>query len=144
MSIPAEQMPTLINGIQNELEMLKHSLTQLNSARERFTINFNIMNVPKKNNVEALIPLSNSVYTNATITEQDNDKPYLIDIGTGYYVERSTDAAKEYYKRKVTLVESQMQQIQKLIGEKKQVLSQLAESLKSRKNTPSKKDEVSL
>ncbi|KFU84736.1 Prefoldin subunit 5, partial [Chaetura pelagica] len=42
----------------------------------------------------------------------------LIDIGTGYYVEKGTDDARDFFKRKIDFLTRQMEKIQPALQEK--------------------------
>uniref|UniRef100_A0A8C6ITH4 Uncharacterized protein n=1 Tax=Melopsittacus undulatus TaxID=13146 RepID=A0A8C6ITH4_MELUD len=42
----------------------------------------------------------------------------LIDIGTGYYVEKSADDARDFFKRKIDFLTKQMEKIQPALQEK--------------------------
>lgn len=42
----------------------------------------------------------------------------LVDVGTGYFVEKGVEEAKDYFKRRVAYVTEQMEKIQ-LIGQEK-------------------------
>lgn len=45
----------------------------------------------------------------------------IIDIGTGYYVEKDRESAKDYFKRKVDFVGEQIEKIEILGYEKSQI-----------------------
>lgn len=42
----------------------------------------------------------------------------MIDIGTGYYVEKDTKAATDFFSRKVTFLNTQIEKILKMVQEK--------------------------
>lgn len=62
-----------------------------------------------------MVPLTSSMYINGTIAS--NDK-FLIDIGTGYYVEKNRDAAANYFKRKVAFVSQEVEKCAKITQQK--------------------------
>lgn len=64
-----------------------------------------------------LIPGSSSLYIPGTVV--DNQK-FMVDIGTGYYVEKSTDDAIAFYQKKIDKLNSESVQIQNIIKEKSQ------------------------
>lgn len=57
---------------------------------------------------------------------QDTEK-VVIDIGTGYYVEKDLDSAKDYFKRKVEFVSEQIEKIDILGYEKSQIRDAICE-----------------
>ncbi|KAF8788246.1 Prefoldin subunit 5 like protein [Argiope bruennichi] len=50
--------------------------------------------------------------------ELDETKKVLIDIGTGYYVEKEIPDAIDYFKRKVKFVTTQIEKVQQIMKEK--------------------------
>lgn len=64
---------------------------------------------------QLLVPLSASLYVKGRVVE--NDK-YMIDIGTGYYVEKTSDEAIEFYSKRIDKLDTESVQIQKIIAEK--------------------------
>lgn len=52
---------------------------------------------------------------------------FIVDIGTGYYVEQDRDCAKDYFKRKVEFVSEQMEKIEILGYEKSQIRDAIVE-----------------
>lgn len=65
-----------------------------------------------------LIPLTGSMYVPGKIKDMNN---FIVDIGTGYYVEEDRESAKDYFKRKVDFVSEQMEKIEILGYEKSQI-----------------------
>ena len=55
------------------------------------------------------------MYVSGTLV--DNDK-YLIDIGTGYYVERNRKDTVDYFKRKVAFVTRELERFAQITQEK--------------------------
>jgi prefoldin alpha subunit len=51
----------------------------------------------------------------------------IVDIGTGYYVEKDRDSAKDYFKRKVDFVSEQIDKIEVLGFEKSQIRDAICE-----------------
>ena len=45
----------------------------------------------------------------------------VVDVGTGYYVEKDIDSAKEYFTKKVKYVTDQMEKVQALGNEKNKI-----------------------
>ena len=51
----------------------------------------------------------------------DDPDKVLVDVGTGYYVEKDVDKAKDYFNKKVKYVTEQMEKIQVIGNEKNKV-----------------------
>lgn len=61
---------------------------------------------------EILVPLTDSMYVPGKLADTST---VLVDVGTGYYVEKNIEDAKDYFKRRVMFVTEQMEKIQ-LVG----------------------------
>lgn len=71
-------------------------------------------------NKEILVPLTGSMYVKGIVNDIDK---FVIDIGTGYYVEKDITTSKDYFKRKVDYVQEQMDKIDTLGRQKSKVLN---------------------
>lgn len=52
---------------------------------------------------------------------------FIVDIGTGYYVEKDRDSAKEYFKGRVDFVGDQLEKIEYIGYEKSQIRDAIME-----------------
>lgn len=71
-------------------------------------------------NKEILVPLTGSMYVKGVVNNIDN---FILDVGTGYYVEKDITSSKDYFKRKVDYVQEQMDKIDMLGRQKSKVLN---------------------
>ena len=53
---------------------------------------------PEAEGKDILVPLTGSMYVPGTLVEPEK---VIVDVGTGYYVEKDISAAKDYFQRKV-------------------------------------------
>ena len=53
---------------------------------------------PENSGKDILVPLTGSMYVPGTLVECEK---VVVDVGTGYYVEKDVKAAKDYFSRKV-------------------------------------------
>jgi prefoldin alpha subunit len=72
----------------------------------------------------SLIPLTSSMYVPGKVKDTEN---VIVDIGTGYYVEKDLESAKDYFKRKVEFVSEQIEKIDILGYEKSQIRDAICE-----------------
>ena len=56
----------------------------------------------------------------------------IVDIGTGYYVEKDLDSAKEYFSKKVKYVTEQMEKVQAIGNEKNKVREMVMDIMESK------------
>lgn len=60
---------------------------------------------------EILVPLTGSMYVPGKLADANS---VIVDIGTGYYAQKSTEDARNYFKRRVDYVTEQMEKIQEV------------------------------
>lgn len=65
-----------------------------------------------------MVPLTGSMYVAGQMGETQT---VLVDIGTGYFVEKNIEEAKTYFQNRVTYVSQQMQSIQQMGIEKSKI-----------------------
>lgn len=70
-----------------------------------------------------MLPMTESLYVPGTLENVDT---VLLEIGTGYYVERGVDAGVEYCRRKVMLVKERIEQLSRIIQSRREALGQIA------------------
>ena len=51
----------------------------------------------------------------------DNSETVMVDVGTGYYIEKDIAGAKEYFKQKVKYVTENMEKVQAIGNEKNKI-----------------------
>lgn len=71
---------------------------------------------PQNEANQILVPASASLYIPGKI---DGDK-FMVDIGTGYFVDKSADEAIAFYEKKIKKLNKEAVQIQSIIKEKTQ------------------------
>ena len=73
---------------------------------------------PANKDKEILVPLTGSMYVPGML---DNSETVLVDVGTGYYIEKDIAGAKEYFKQKVKYVTENMEKVQAIGNEKNKI-----------------------
>lgn len=74
---------------------------------------------PSDEGTEVMVPLTESVYVPGTLREPDR---LLVDLGTGYYAEKSSKECLEYIDRKIKLVDANSANLSQAIGQTRQNL----------------------
>nr|XP_021408860.2 prefoldin subunit 5 [Lonchura striata domestica] len=81
---------------------------------------------------DLLVPLTSSMYVPGKLQDV---RTVLVDVGTGYYVEKSAEDARAFFKRKIEFLTRQMEKIQPALQEKhamkQAVLEMLAQKLQA-------------
>jgi prefoldin alpha subunit len=106
---------------QDSLQTLKMAKTKYAGSKESLE-----QFKPDWTEKTVLLPLTGSMYVPGIIEQVDN---VVIDIGTGYYVEKELDGAKDYFKRKVDYVTEQMEKIEVLGIEKSKIRNAICDVL---------------
>ena len=110
-----------LNGLkvqhEEELRGLQQQLETLHGAKNRFINARQTLDESKKSAEGAplLIPLNGSLYVPGTIAQPDK---VIVELGTGYFCEKTIPAAKALIDRKTALVTSSIDSVAG-IGERK-------------------------
>lgn len=113
-----EQLQVVKQQFDQELQHFQQSLQALIIAKNKFNeciTDVKSLAKPTNKNKKILIPATSSLYIPGTIEE--NDK-FMVDVGTGYYVEKNAKDSIEFYQKKIDKLNQESQQIQKIIQEK--------------------------
>ncbi|BGP21276.1 subunit of tubulin prefoldin [Rhodotorula toruloides] len=113
-----EQIGQVRTQLEQELKHLTAAFGDLKAAQSKFMACMESLDSikPDKKDKKVLIPLTGSLYVTGRIADPDN---VLVDIGTGYFVEKETKQAKALYNSKVLALKSNLATLQQQI-EKKQ------------------------
>ncbi|XP_014378642.1 prefoldin subunit 5 [Alligator sinensis] len=125
LSLP--QLEVVKSQLDQEVEFLSTSIAQLKVVQNKYVEAKDCLNVLNKSNEgkELLVPLTSSMYVPGKLSDVNH---VLIDVGTGYYVEKSADNARDFFKRKIDFLTKQMEKIQPALQEKhtmKQVVTEV-------------------
>ena len=73
---------------------------------------------PESDGKDVLVPLTGSMYVPGQLS---NPGKVIVDIGTGYYVEKDSKQAADYFNRKVKYVTENMERVQSIGNEKAKI-----------------------
>ncbi|XP_029450939.1 prefoldin subunit 5 [Rhinatrema bivittatum] len=112
-----QQLEVLKNQLDQEVEFLSSSIAQLKLVQTKYVEAKDCLNVLNKSNEgkELLVPLTSSMYVPGKLNDVEH---VLIDVGTGYYVEKTADDARDFFKRKIDFLTKQIEKIQPALQEK--------------------------
>jgi len=114
------QLTQFKKGLDTDLQFYQESLQNLKLAQSKFQESgdsLTRMN-SEADGKDVLVPLTGSMYVPGKLTNADK---VTVDIGTGYYVEKSSKDAKEYFDRKVKFVTENMERVQAIGNEKAKI-----------------------
>ncbi|KAI8066710.1 prefoldin, alpha subunit [Gongronella butleri] len=120
LDLPALQQ--VKTQLEEELQHLTQSYTKLKGVQGRFkdcADSVDSLQGEQPEDKQILVPLTSSLYVPGKLS---NVEKVIVDIGTGYYVEKSIDDASKFYKEKVDYVKSNMGKLEKNITDKQNSL----------------------
>ena len=114
------QLTQFKNGLDTDLQFYQESLQNLKLAQSKFQESAESMTKlnPESAGQEILVPLTGSMYVPGQMSDADT---VVVDIGTGYYVEKKVGDAQEYFGRKVKFVTENMERVQAIGSEKAKI-----------------------
>ncbi|KAK9973473.1 hypothetical protein ABG768_024201 [Culter alburnus] len=115
LSLP--QLEGLKTQLDQETEFLSSSIGQLKVVQTKYVEAKDSLNVLNKNNEDKLSALTTvlQMYVPGKLHDVDH---VLVDVGTGYFVEKNVEDGKEFFKRKIDFLTKQIEKIQPALQEK--------------------------
>ncbi|CCK71417.1 Gim5p KNAG_0G03600 [Huiozyma naganishii CBS 8797] len=113
-----EQLNTVKQQFSQELQHFQQSLQALLVAKNKFLEcidDIKTISAKENENQSIMMPASSSLYIPAVI--KDNQM-FMVDVGTGYFVDKSAQDAIIFYQKKVDKLEKESLVIQNIIKEK--------------------------
>ncbi|KAF9173875.1 subunit of tubulin prefoldin [Mortierella sp. AD011] len=120
------QLVEVKKQLEDELSHLTSSFGQLKQAQNRFVDCIESCKAVNASNNDKtiLVPLTSSLYVPGKLANVDK---VIVDIGTGYYVEKTTEDAIKFYNRKVEFVKENLEKIQAAVTQKQGNLRSLVD-----------------
>ncbi|KAJ3329975.1 subunit of tubulin prefoldin [Blyttiomyces sp. JEL0837] len=116
--LPLPQLKAVREQMEEELQHLTGSYAHLKQAQVKFNDSTeSLQAICGKADGEIMIPLTNSLYVPGKLADVDH---VIVDVGTGYMMEKTIDEAKEFYKGKVTYLREKLEQLQETITMREQ------------------------
>ncbi|KAF9429475.1 subunit of tubulin prefoldin [Entomortierella beljakovae] len=121
-----QQLVEVKKQLEEELSHLTSSFGQLKQAQNRFVDCIESCKAINTSNDDKtiLVPLTSSLYVPGKLA---NVEKVVVDIGTGYYVEKTTGDAIKFYNTKVDFVKENLEKIQATVTQKQGNLRSLVD-----------------
>ena len=119
LSLSAPQLSQLQSRLSTELDHLTTSYSRLQSARARFRSCITSITTGLSSHAEILVPLTQSLYVPGTLADREK---VVVDVGTGFFVEKSTDDAVRFYEGKVGELGKSLGELEKVVQGKNENL----------------------
>ena len=126
--LSVQQLDSFKTQLSQEIQVLQDSLSRLKMVQQSFVTTENTLESLKsyKDNETMLVPLTSSLYVPGKLI---TSKRVTIDVGTGYYVNRSTDDAKKHFEKKVQFLTKQLEKLQPILQQKVMIRDEVIDVL---------------
>lgn len=116
-TLSIQQLDQLRGSLVQEIQILQQSLSSLKMVQQSFTASEQAVDQlkPIAQNKEILVPLTGSLYVPGKLISSER---VLIDIGTGYYIQKQVDEAKKYFNKKIAFMNKQIEQLTPVLQQK--------------------------
>ncbi|KAE8226980.1 hypothetical protein CF319_g473 [Tilletia indica] len=116
LSLP--QLADVRRQLEQEIEHLSDSFGALRTAQAKFRScleALNSLSADGAENKDTLVPLTASLYVPGKLADVGH---VLVDVGTGYYVEKDTPSAKKLYQERAEFVGKKIEELQGMLTQK--------------------------
>ncbi|KAF3945372.1 hypothetical protein CMV_028243 [Castanea mollissima] len=125
-----EQVKAVKEQADMEVNILQDSLNNIRTATSRLEVASSALEdlSLRPKGKKLLVPLTASLYVPGTLDDADK---VLVDVGTGYFIEKTTAEGKDYCDRKINLLRSNFDQLVEVAAKKKSIADEAAATLKA-------------
>ncbi|KAG6836977.1 hypothetical protein H0H93_016930 [Arthromyces matolae] len=125
------QLADVRKQLEEELNHLTNSFAQLKQAQAKFKACIDNVKEVKPENAgkTILVPLTNSLYVPGKLTDPDR---VIVDIGTGYYIEKTRPQALKHYSAKVEYIRTNLETLEDTITKKRDNMGYLTNLLQQK------------
>ncbi|CAL9044467.1 prefoldin subunit 5-like [Musa acuminata AAA Group] len=115
-----EQLRSLKEQSDLEVNLLQDSLTKIRTAAARLEVAAAALHdlSLRPQGKKLLVPLTASLYVPGTL---DDSEKVLVDVGTGYFIEKTMAEGKDYCERKLSLLKSNHDELTDMATKKKHI-----------------------
>uniref|UniRef100_A0A7S3BER8 Prefoldin subunit 5 n=1 Tax=Haptolina ericina TaxID=156174 RepID=A0A7S3BER8_9EUKA len=112
MALSLNQLAQLKQSIEEEMQGLSGALQQLQVSKNKLIISKASLEKVTKTpeGTPMLVPVTGSMYVRGETAQMQT---LLVDVGTGYLIEKSPDEAQNFLSRKIQLIDDQAGNVQK-------------------------------
>lgn len=131
-NLPIDQLEKIELGMSKEVELLQNQLAVLTDGVQRLQASKEGSEVVAgmKNGVDIMVPLTGSIYVHGAVKDTN---AVLVDIGTGYYVEKKPSDAADYFGKRSSLLKQEGEKTASALTEKRQHLEAVSAVLQKKK-----------
>ncbi|PON68218.1 Prefoldin alpha subunit, archaea-type [Parasponia andersonii] len=129
--LSVEQLKAVKEQTDLEVNLLQDSLNNIRTATTRLDLASAALNdlSVRPQGKKMLVPMTASLYVAGTLHDADN---VLVDVGTGYFVEKTMAEGKDYCERKNNLLKSNFDQLVEVASKKKSIAGEAGAILQAK------------
>ncbi|KAK9117844.1 hypothetical protein Scep_015937 [Stephania cephalantha] len=126
-----EHLKSLKEQSDLEVNLLQDSLNNIRTATARLEIASNALQdlSLRPQGKKMLVPLTASLYVPGTLDDADK---VLVDVGTGYFIEKTMSEGRDYCEGKINLLKSNFDQLIEVASKTKSVADEAGMVLQAR------------
>ncbi|OWM63121.1 probable prefoldin subunit 5 [Punica granatum] len=126
-----EQLKAIKEQSDLEVNLLQDSLNNIRTATSRLEIASSALHdlSLRPQGQKMLVPLTASLYVPGTLDDADR---VLVDVGTGYFIEKTMAEGKDYCERKINLLKSNFEQLIEVASKKKSIADEAGAVLQAK------------
>ncbi|CUM56660.1 uncharacterized protein AC631_04486 [Debaryomyces fabryi] len=118
-----QQIIEFRKSTEQEINHFTQSLQALQTAQSRLKECINSVDSMEKSDAsELLVPLTSSLYLPGKIAKKDE---YLVDIGTGYFVNKLANETKSVYESKIEKLNGDSKKLKEILVQKNEILNSI-------------------
>ncbi|KAI6817600.1 hypothetical protein KC367_g2663 [Hortaea werneckii] len=131
-ALSAQQLSQVKKQLDEEVQHLTSSYQNLRTAQQKFrdcitSVKNGVAESVKDRTL--LVPLTSSLYVPGQLADTEN---VLVDVGTGFYVEKSTDDAQKFYNAKIDELGKNIKELENIVNGKANNLRVIEEVLRQK------------
>ncbi|CAN6293156.1 unnamed protein product [Urochloa humidicola] len=122
--LSVEQLKGIKEQTDLEVNLLQDSLTKIRTATNRLESAAAALQdlSLRPHGKKMLVPLTASLYVPGSL---DDAEKVLVDVGTGYFIEKTMAQGKEYCERKINLLKSNFGELYEVATKKKTIADEI-------------------
>lgn len=128
-TLSVQQLSQVKKQLDDEVQHLTGSYSQLRTAQQKFRDCITSIQTGVANSTAdkpLLVPLTSSLYVPGTLASTET---VVVDVGTGFYVEKTTAQAKTFYEAKVDELGKNVKDLEVIVNTKAQNLRLVEEGM---------------
>lgn len=123
LQLDPQQILEIRKSTDQEIQHFTQSLQALQTAQSKLQDCVNtIDNMEASKGEDILVPMTALLYLPGKVVQKDR---FMVDIGTGYFVEKDAESARKVYKKKLTKLGEDSKKLKEILVQKNEIMNNL-------------------